>query len=227
VELRTDEAWRLDDAGDVAGDQLGAYGELERGVVEAERVRLVTLRITALETGPSGVIVRGEGSAVPPVDEIVAATGFRPDLSVTSELRLDLDPAVEAPRALGPLIDPDVHSCGTVPPHGSGELQHPEPDFYVVGMKSYGRAPTFLLLTGYEQVRSVVAALTGDAAGARAVELVLPETGVCSVRSADADADDDGECGGDETDAHEERTEAVGALGARPVRPVADAACCG
>ena len=57
---------------------------------------------------------------------------------------------------------------------------HPERDFYIVGMKSYGRAPTFLLLTGYEQVRSVVAALAGDWQGARKVELVLPETGVCN-----------------------------------------------
>ena len=84
------------------------------------------------------------------------------------------------PVALAPLIDPNVHSCGTVPPHGAPVLAHPEPGFYVVGMKSYGRAPTFLLLTGYEQVRSVAAALTGDEAGARTVELVLPETGVCS-----------------------------------------------
>jgi hypothetical protein len=47
-------------------------------------------------------------------------------------------------------------------------------------MKSYGRAPTFLLATGYEQARSVVAMLSGDVAAAERVELVLPETGVCS-----------------------------------------------
>ena len=47
-------------------------------------------------------------------------------------------------------------------------------------MKSYGRAPTFLLRTGYEQVRSVAAALAGDWEAARQVELVLPETGVCN-----------------------------------------------
>ena len=58
-------------------------------------------------------------------------------------------------------------------------------------MKSYGRAPTFLLLTGYEQVRSVVCAITGDWEGARNVELVLPETGVCSTASCcTADSDD-------------------------------------
>jgi hypothetical protein len=86
-------------------------------------------------------------------------------------------------RALASLIDPNVHSCGTVRPHGAEQLRHPEADFYTVGMKSYGRAPTFLLLTGYEQVRSVAAAIAGDWEEARNVELVLPETGVCSTSS--------------------------------------------
>ena len=115
-----------------------------------------------------------------PVDTIVATTGFRPDRSLLSELRLDLDPAVESPRALAPLIDPNVHSCGSVPPHGEAELRQPESGAYIVGMKSYGRAPTFLMLTGYEQVRSIAAAIAGDWDAARDVQLVLPETGVCS-----------------------------------------------
>src|SRR5438132_12238402 len=123
-----------------------------------------------------------------PIDEIVCATGFRPDLVLTRELRLDLDPAVEAPSALAPLIDPNVHSCGSVPPHGAEELKHPESDFYTVGMKSYGRAPTFLLLTGYEQVRSVVAAIAGDWESARDVQLVLPETGVWSASAPRGEA---------------------------------------
>ncbi|MCY1157519.1 MAG: FAD-dependent oxidoreductase, partial [Citricoccus sp.] len=117
---------------------------------------------------------------LPAVDEIVACTGFRPDLEPLSELRLGLDTAVESPVALAPLIDPNVHSCGSVPPHGAEELKHPETDFYIVGMKSYGRAPTFLMATGYEQVRSIAAALAGDQAAADNVELELPETGVCS-----------------------------------------------
>jgi hypothetical protein len=96
------------------------------------------------------------------------------------ELRLDLDEIVEAPRRLAPLIDPNVHSCGTVEPHGFAELRHPEKDFFMVGMKSYGRAPTFLLATGYEQVRSVAAYLDGDLQAANAVQLALPATGVCS-----------------------------------------------
>src|SRR4029453_17976251 len=44
----------------------------------------------------------------------------------------------------------------------------------------------FLTLTGYEQVRSVVAALVGDWESARKVDLVLPETGVCSTDSDSA-----------------------------------------
>ncbi len=115
-----------------------------------------------------------------PFDEIVATTGFRPDLEPVRELRVRLDDTLEAPPALAPLIDPNVHSCGTVPPHGARELAHPERDFYIAGMKSYGRAPTFLMVTGYEQVRSIASALVGDAYGAEHVELVLPQTGVCS-----------------------------------------------
>ncbi len=114
------------------------------------------------------------------VDRIVVATGFRPNLDLLRELRVALDPALEAPPALAPLIDPNLHSCGTVPPHGAAELAHPEPGFYIVGSKSYGRAPTFLLATGYEQVRSVAAEIAGNHLAAREVQLVLPETGVCN-----------------------------------------------
>ena len=99
------------------------------------------------------------------------------------ELRIQLDPAIECPVALAPLIDPNEHSCGTVRPHGARELAQAEPGFYFAGMKSYGRAPTFLMLTGYEQVRSIAAEIAGDHEAAERVELVLPETGVCS-RSA-------------------------------------------
>jgi hypothetical protein len=166
-------------------DALSARGELGtrvRDLVESGGVRMVTgFRVTELRSDDRGVTVVGADGSLPPVDEIIATTGFRPDLSLLSELRLALDPAVESPVALAPLIDPNVHSCGTVRPHGAEELKHPEEDFYVVGMKSYGRAPTFLLLTGYEQVRSVVAALTGDWKAAREVHLELPETGVCSI----------------------------------------------
>ena len=145
------------------------------------RLTLVTgFKITRIvQDGASLAVVSGP-QTISRVDEIVAATGFRPDWSTLSELRLDLDPAVHSTRALAPLIDPNIHSCGTVRPHGAEELEHPEKNLYVIGMKSYGRAPTFLLMTGYEQARSVVSAIAGDWEAARRVELVLPETGVCS-----------------------------------------------
>jgi len=159
----------------------GSLGARLRRLVDAGEVELATgFRATRLADTPDGIVVEGEGRTLGPVDRIVVATGFRPDLDMLREVRVALDPALESAAALAPLIDPNVHSCGTVYPHGAAELSHPERDFYVVGMKSYGRAPTFLLLTGYEQVRSVVCALVGDEEGARAVELVLPETGVCS-----------------------------------------------
>ncbi|MEV2272953.1 FAD-dependent oxidoreductase [Nonomuraea africana] len=113
-------------------------------------------------------------------DRVVGATGYRPDHSIAAELRLDNDPILGTTRLLSPLIDPNDHSCGTVRPHGVDELTHPEPGYYAIGAKSYGRAPTFLLATGYEQARSVVAALADDWATAREVHLDLPETGVCS-----------------------------------------------
>jgi hypothetical protein len=169
----------------------GSLGERMRALVDSGRVRLEPgFRTEAVRPASGAVTLHGaDGRRLGPFHEIVAVTGFRPDLRMLSELRLDLDPAVESPRALAPLIDPNLHSCGTVPPHGVKELAHPEPGFYIVGMKSYGRAPTFLMLTGYEQVRSVVAELTGDHAGARRVELSLPPTGVCSTGPSESACD--------------------------------------
>ncbi len=171
-----------------AADQLparGALGQRLRSLVEEQRLAIeMTFSAQRLRMNGNGVLVDGltpQGiRTIGPFDRIVAATGQRPDFSFAREIQLDLDPVVESSRALGPLIDPNVHSCGTVPPHGWRELAHAEPDFFVAGIKSYGRAPTFLLLTGYEQVRSVVAHLAGDEEAANDVRLVLPETGVCN-----------------------------------------------
>jgi len=161
----------------------GALGTRLRTLVEAGSIELHTsFTITGFKSADSLAVLGAtpNGEAQLDVDLLVPATGFRPNLDMLREIRLDLDPAVEAPRELGPLIDPEFHSCGTVEPHGAKLLSHPEPDFYITGMKSYGRAPTFLMATGYEQVRSIAAALAGDQAAADNVELVLPETGVCS-----------------------------------------------
>jgi thioredoxin reductase len=168
-------------------DKLAARGELG-----SELARLVSAGSLQVETAfrvshinlENGRLRIGAGSACcghhVVADELIVATGFRPDLSFLRELRISLDPALECPPTLAPLIDPNEHSCGTVRPHGARELAQPEAGFYFAGMKSYGRAPTFLMITGYEQVRSIMADLAGDRVAAERVELVLPETGVCS-----------------------------------------------
>ena len=164
-------------------DQLparGALGAAVRDLVADGAVALAADFQTRGVAERDGKLVLADGERELVADEVIAATGFRPDLTLLGELRLDLDDRVEAARALAPLIDPNLHSCGSVPPHGVDELSHPDAGVYMVGMKSYGRAPTFLLRTGYEQARSVVAALAGDWEAARSVELVLPETGVCN-----------------------------------------------
>lgn len=167
-----------------AADQLperGALGQRAKRAVESGTVELVTGFRTAeiRRDGHRAVLVGEEGQELPAADTVVVLTGFRPDLSFLSEMRLDLDPTLEAPRRIAAEIDPNIHSCGSVQATGAADLAQPEPDLYLVGMKSYGRAPTFLALTGYEQVRSVVAALAGDHEAAARVELVLPDTGVC------------------------------------------------
>ncbi|HEX7350560.1 FAD-dependent oxidoreductase [Brachybacterium sp.] len=161
----------------------GALGTRLRTLVDTGRIEVLTsFTITrfSLEDALTVHAVTPDGEREVSVDVLVPATGFRPDLGMLSELRLNLDPAVEAPAQLGPLIDPEFHSCGSVEPHGERVLAHPETSFYIVGMKSYGRAPTFLMATGYEQVRSIAAALAGDREAADAVHLELPETGVCT-----------------------------------------------
>jgi thioredoxin reductase len=182
-------------------DQLPQRGALGLRAQQAVADGAVTL-LTGFRTsriavvGDTAVVSSEDGRSLPAADNVVVLTGFRPDLSFLSELRLDLDPTLEAPRALAAEIDPNIHSCGTVKATGAADLAQPEPDFYLVGMKSYGRAPTFLALTGFEQVRSVVAELAGDHEAAAQVELVLPDTGVCGGSGVfDESADTGGCCG--------------------------------
>jgi thioredoxin reductase len=171
-------------------DQLaerGRLGALVGELVERGALEVVTgFAIDRMAAVEGGVVAAAGEREIGPFDEVIAVTGYRPDLDIVGELRLGLDSTVESPTELAPLIDPNIHDCGSVPPHGARELAHPEPNFYIVGMKSYGRAPTFLLRTGYEQVRSVAAALARDEEAAERVELVLPETGVCKLDSRPA-----------------------------------------
>lgn len=174
-------------------DALPARGELGlkvKRLVEENRIQVTTpFRINQLEKTGDKIKIsgmkNGESYFIDDVDEIIVNTGSRPDFSFLRELRYHFDPALESVPDIADLIDPNVHSCGTVRPHGEAQLRQPENGLYIVGSKSYGRAPTFLMTTGYEQVRSVVAALAGDWEAAGKMELHLPETGVCSTGQAE------------------------------------------
>lgn len=185
-------------------DQLEQRGQLGQDAKAAARSRTVTnvtqFRTESVTTQDDGrlTVASTTGQQVSDVDEVIVVTGFRPDLGFLSEVRLDLDPSLGSPRILADQIHPDHHSCGDVAPHGYRELAQPEQGLFLVGMKSYGRAPSFLAMTGFEQVRSVVAALDGDLEVAARVELVLPDTGVCNGAGAfdTPDAADGGGCCG-------------------------------
>ena len=182
-------------------DARGKLGDDLRKLVESGRLQIeLGFAVEKIERRGDALAVTertaSDARKLGPVDRIVVCTGQRPDLAITRELRLDLDPWLESARTLGPMIDPNLHSCGSVPPHGYRQLAHPEPGYFAVGIKSYGRAPTFLMATGYEQVRSVAAHLAGDESAANDVRLVLPETGVCSTNIVAEIAASKGCCGG-------------------------------
>ncbi|MFD7621656.1 NAD(P)-binding domain-containing protein [Streptomyces sp. NPDC059802] len=215
-------------------DQLparGALGLAAKAAVDQGHADAVTgFRTGAIERDGDGrlVLVGEDGHRLDAVDEVIVLTGFRPDLTFLDELRLGLDERLQAPTPLAPLIDPNQHSCGTVYPHGHRELSHPEPGVYLVGMKSYGRAPTFLAMTGYEQVRSIAAAIAGDLESADRVELTLPETGVCGGAGLfDAPAADQAEGAGCCAPAPALVQLSVGAPAAAAAEEAPAGGCCG
>nr|WP_246218420.1 FAD-dependent oxidoreductase [Litoribacterium kuwaitense] len=193
---------RVEDAyGGEENDALEARGLLGSKIhhlVDRGQVEVITpFRIQSVKKSGAGIeligTLNGKQSTLG-VGEVVVNTGSRPDFSITNELRTAIDSVTESVEALAPLIDPNIHSCGTVRPHGEKELRQPEKNLYIVGAKSYGRAPTFLMATGYEQVRSVAAYLSGDVDAAEKVELDLPETGVCSVNQNDSFDETESSC---------------------------------
>lgn len=186
-----------------ANDQLAARGELGATfarLIHDKQIEVMTQFGVTHFSRQDGRVRIGAGSQCCErhvvVDQVIVSTGFRPDFTFLRELRTSFDPALECTPLLAPLIDPNEHSCGTVRPHGARELAQPEPGLYVAGIKSYGRAPTFLMATGYEQVRSIVAEIAGDHETAARVELNLPDTGVCSGPGPSLTSSTDSCCGG-------------------------------
>jgi hypothetical protein len=98
------------------------------------------------------------------VDRIIANVGYTPDTSLYRELQVH-----ECYASLGPmklataLLKQGNVDCLQVSPGGPDSLGNPEPNFWILGAKSYGRNSNFLLRTGFDQVRDVFALITGKA----------------------------------------------------------------
>ena len=103
--------------------------------------------------------VNGRPAAVT-VDRIFAATGFRPDLNLTRELQVQTCWATEGVYKLAALLLGEAGGdCLKTPVTGAETLSHPEPGFYTLGMKSYGRRSDFLIRAGLQQVRTILDAI--------------------------------------------------------------------
>lgn len=95
------------------------------------------------------------------VDLIIAATGFRPDLELARELQVNLCYATEGTLPLAALLLGEAGGdCLATGGFGAEVLKHPEPNYFALGMKSFGRNPDFLIRTGREQIASVLEYLT-------------------------------------------------------------------
>ena len=89
------------------------------------------------------------------VDAIAGMNGYRPDLSIVSELPIAVDPATEGAAGLSRALS-NVTDCLSVPALSPEDLESGEPGFYLAGSKSYGRARTFLLQNGYAQLETIL-----------------------------------------------------------------------
>lgn len=98
------------------------------------------------------------------VDHIIANVGYSPDNSLYRELQVHECYASMGPMKLAAALQGQKgHDCLKVSGGGADNLRHPEPNFYILGAKSFGRDANFLLRTGFEQVRDVFALISGNA----------------------------------------------------------------
>jgi thioredoxin reductase len=94
------------------------------------------------------------------VDRILAHVGFQPDRSLYAELQVHECYASSGPMNLAAALlgSPDG-DCLAQPAASADVLANPEPGFYILGAKSYGRNSNFLIRTGHHQIETVLAAL--------------------------------------------------------------------
>lgn len=153
-------------AAEIPGDPLPARRALAQTVNRlAATAPWLQLRagqaVRALHRNGRGIEVQLEPGAGPlSVDAIVACTGFRPDVSLARELQVSLCYATEGTLPLAAqLLGETGGDCLARGSHGVDTLRHPEPGYFALGMKSYGRSSEFLIRTGYDQVTAVMDSL--------------------------------------------------------------------
>ena len=159
------------DWGEIPGDPLPQRQQLvevaERlrgGAVPGVEVRTAVV-VEALRAAGDRVAVtlRSDSGAAEEIlaDRLLALTGFLGDTALYRQLQVHECYATAAPMNLSAVLlaaDDGPVDCLTQQPQGVDVLRVPEPNFFVLGMKSYGRNNTFLLRTGYEQVNEVAGA---------------------------------------------------------------------
>jgi pyridine nucleotide-disulfide oxidoreductase len=137
-------------ANDLAGNPPAFLTVERRAGVEAFEPRAGRVAVT-LTGGRGGVF-----------DVVLGFTGYRPDLSFLSELALEVSPASEGAAGIARALA-GVTDCLSVPKFRAADLDSGEPAFHLVGVKSYGRLPTFLLRNGIDQLETVLDRLAARA----------------------------------------------------------------
>lgn len=96
------------------------------------------------------------------VERVIANVGYAPDPSISRELQVHECYATQGPMGLASaLLKQSGADCTSIAPCGANALRTTEPNFFILGAKSYGRNSQFLLRTGFEQVRDVFTLITG------------------------------------------------------------------
>ncbi len=125
-------------------------------------------RVIASDSGPMTLeLLHGtrQHETVTDIDEIVAHVGFRPDLSLYRELLIHQCYASEGPMQLAAALLASAGStadCLAQTSAGPATLLSPEPDFFILGTKSYGRGSNFLIKLGLEQIQDVLTLLNAE-----------------------------------------------------------------
>jgi hypothetical protein len=97
------------------------------------------------------------------VDRVLSLTGSVGDPRLYRQLQVHECYATAAPMKLAAaLLGPSGRDCLTQESHGAETLVNPEPGFFILGAKSYGRNSTFLMRVGWQQVAEVFSLLGGD-----------------------------------------------------------------